>query len=152
MLPKVIDGVPLSVVICPKCANQCAAASMKLVPFNLETLLRCPSCARVTISRHWRCTCDTSWHLCHKHVLKACVQCTSFVSRKSVRLAKRPAATDLQSILDDELKREAKTAKREGTMIDLPNMIDLGASSSSLPLRSGMLTQNLRERFPHISK
>ena len=54
--------------------------------------------------------------------------------------------------LGDELKREAKRARKEEQEQDDPAVIELNPSSSSGLIRLGMLPLSLREKFPHVCK
>ena len=67
-LARASEGIPMHVVACPKCKIQCAAKSLKLIPFNLEVKIRCPGCKVASESRHWRCSCNLNWHMCCRHV------------------------------------------------------------------------------------
>ena len=148
-LPKPDGRVPLHVAICPRCNIHCAATSLSFLPFNLEVNIRCPVCHKPSVSRHWKCTCELSWHLCCRHVPIAPARKTSRVTRSPCS-AKRPADKPPGEILDDELRRESKHARKEESVLDDPPVIELGSSSAPPPIRPGMLPPSLRARFPHV--
>ena len=65
------------------------------------------------------------------------------------RSAQRPVDKPLGEILDDELMREAKHAKKECSEQDDGHIIELTSIPSTGYIRPGMLPPSLRERFPH---
>ena len=146
--PTPKEGIPMHIAKCPKCNNDCVATSILLFPSNLDKSVRCPKCCKTSGSRHWLCNCGKVWHLCHLHVPNNHTQSVkAIIVRGDVRRRKRPRDKPLSEILDDELARESKAAKKT-CPDDNPFAVIEMERPATCSIRSSMLPQSLSDKFP----
>ena len=101
---------------CPKCKGQNHAQNTKLQQTNLSIKIKCTNCCIRSSSMDWRCNCGVVWHTCQRHAPKAASNKAgenhTIVASKA---SKRPllSASSIEQLLDDDLKRESKAAKKQ---------------------------------------
>jgi ribonuclease HI len=145
-----LDRSILTQVHCPTCKT----SNTRMHSFNkmnLETLVKCKSCSRSAQSQNWLCPCANRWHMCPRHMLdQTTAPCVHKRQKTNNKTAKRPVVS-LGQMLDAELERESKQARKHfevGMLLD-ETIIEL-EPSSNISLRPGMLPSSLRERFSHV--
>ena len=134
-------------MICPKCNHINIAQCSKLIKGNLEIKIKCSNCCKLTPSFEWKCNCSNILHTCRWHANKAAniVGETNKVTRAAV---KRPRQSpSLEELLDDDLMRESRHAQQH----QVNDIIDLGYSIHKV-LKLSMLSDSLRNRFPHAAR
>ena len=63
-----VERKPTSFLIsCYKCQSRLDAANRYLYHNGKFVSIQCKQCRSHTISKRWRCSCDTFWHLCSTH-------------------------------------------------------------------------------------
>ncbi len=143
--------------VCVNCNQESPSHPDAFQLADLDFKIKCKACPKATPSRGWKCICGSLWHICprHGHVHVAhhdmIAHPTAFISsqigsRNTTR--KRKALLNegaYQDILDDELSREAKRAKKEYAKAD-GHTIMLNAPLRGT-LRASWLPPKLRERF-----
>ena len=135
-------------MICPKCGQLNIAQNTRLQQNNLDIKIKCTNCCIRSPSGDWKCNCDVVWHICQRHAHKAANTSKAKGSRTIVtsKASKRPLhKATLEQLLDDDLKRESKFAKKQ----PYDGIINLGYyAPMGRALSLGMIPPRLRERFP----
>jgi DNA-directed RNA polymerase subunit RPC12/RpoP len=135
--------------ICTKCGAQSSANRMNFTHTELDHSIKCPSCSKTSLSRHWHCSCKIPWHLCNRHL--PCPIQVETKATPSKASASQPGYHTLspRKVLDQELIRESKLARRRDCLDD-EDLIDLEPLPTQRVLHRAMLPASLRDRFPHV--
>ena len=139
--------IPISIMICPSCNSKGVADIAKLQQADLDIKIKCDNCCIRPPSRDWKCNCQVRWHTCLRHVCvtaihKAKGKPNPITSKASKRLLKNATVGQL---LDDDLQREPKLAKRllDDDIITLEDKAPMASA-----IKPNMIPQSLKDRFP----
>ena len=137
----------MHITICPNCGAHNTVNSLhsgKYLRRNLEIKIKCQGCHKSMPSIKWKCNCGELWHNCQKH---APIAAEKTVDNKHPNISGKASKRLLMSaspeeLLDDDLKRESKFAKKHQS----DEFIILEDSNGSR-FTPGMLPQRLKDRF-----
>jgi ribonuclease HI len=137
----------MHISICPNCGIHNTVNSLhsgKYLRTNLEIKIKCQDCYKSMPSIKWKCNCGEFWHNCQKH---APIAAEKTVDNKHPNISRKASKRLLLSaspekLLDDDLKRESKSAKKHQS----DDIIILEDSNGSY-VTPGMLPQRLKDRF-----
>jgi len=142
-----LQQMPISILICLVCKAESVARIAKLQQDNLDIKIKCDNCCIRPPSRDWKCNCQVRWHTCLRHVCvtaihKAKGKPNPITSKASKRLLKNATVGQL---LDDDLQRESKLAKRplDDDIITLEDKAPMASA-----IKPNMIPQSLKDRFP----
>jgi hypothetical protein len=116
----------------------------------LDKPLLCRMCKKSTASKKWACSCNIPWHLCERHIPGTTPAIKNPLVIKAIPMRHGYTESYCNSILDKEVQREAKRAKKAEPANDNPIITPAVSSLSHLRITPGMLPASLRERFPSI--
>ena len=140
----------MQVVQCLSCHKQSPAQYYNFQTFNLDAKIKCSVCHKSTPLRSWNCNCGVLWYNCKVH------SCTNEgvpkLASKSIKSSSSTASpkaelllnSSFEEILDDDLRVEAKRAKKS-----LENFTPVTGVQSTR-LTASMLPPKLRQRFAHL--
>ena len=150
----------MHVVQCPSCSKQSPSQNYKFQYKDLDLKIKCCECLKSTPLKAWRCNCGVLWHTCKVHSCTANVSPSvrSTTSSKSsiAKVAEKVSSERLLSnasfekILDDDLRSEAKWAKKSFEQDQTHAGVVNPVSTLNRELRAPMLSPNLRQRFAHL--
>ena len=137
----------MHIMVCSACLQQNIAQKGKLKSDDLAIKIKCSSCNKKSVSNIWKCNCGVMWHTCprHGHTQDPPYEAGGNLTTVARKASKRQLLTaNLEQILDDDLMRESKQAKK----CPREDFIELGHTSPHNRVISiGMIPQVLRERF-----
>ena len=137
----------MHIVQCPACDKQSPSDRYTFQYQDLDSKIKCIECSKHTAIRGWKCNCGIHWYNCRVH---CCTESLPKCKPKASKVRTETTSGSLGSnapyeqILDDDLKIEAKRAKRQlarQNHMVRPNQPSFSAS---------MLSPNLRQRFAHL--
>ena len=134
----------MHIMICPTCSRHQIAKRSRLDINDLSKKIQCNSCNSTKPSKLWKCNCGVRWHICPRHSQNPPSKSDDtkiIVARKASKRLLSNAS--IGQILDDDLKRESKSAKKHFN----EDNIELGFPVANRALKLGMIPQILRERF-----
>ena len=121
-------------------------------------MIKCKACHKFGPSRKWKCNCGVPWHICKVHSCAEKIKPTrinetqsssSHISGKAPSKRLSPNA-NIDEILDDDLRTEAKRAKRFDAESKVNSLAVHGNSQEiEASMQSGRFPQ-LRARFAHL--
>jgi ribonuclease HI len=157
------DAIDMHIITCPKCGNQGPVGKYTICYNKLDHTINCRMCHKSSESRHWKCNCSVPWFTCRKHQPDTVTQKHKASSqnadsdnpkhKRSKILVSNPDVsarrTDLSDILDKELLRESKRARRVAASEE-DITFHLNDASMASPIPVNMIPPSLRDRFPSI--
>ena len=113
----------MHVVQCPMCNKQSPSQQYKFQYRDLDTKIKCIECHKLTPLKAWTCNCGVLWHTCKVHTCTENVEPTmksQTLSKSRIEKAGAENASSkrlrcnalFEEILDDDLRSEAKQAKK----------------------------------------
>ena len=141
----------MHIVQCPACHKQSPSERYRFQYKDLDIKIKCSVCLKSTPIRGWNCNCGVLWYNCKVHsCTKNNLPKAEGKPRSSGSIEATPLVDKLienssyEDLLDDDLRREAKRAKKTSEQAD--------SSSRQQVTRftANMLSPNLRLRFPHL--
>jgi hypothetical protein len=141
-------GIQMHITRCPKCQKQNHADGLRFTQTDLDIKIPCRTCKKSSPSRAWKCNCEILWHTCQRHV-PIPIQDKKKTIITAATTSSGHASTSLKRLLDDELKRESKRAKHQPVWED-EDVLILESPPNIGPIREGMLTDSLRDKFPSV--
>jgi hypothetical protein len=146
------------IVQCPSCNNQISCQKYNFHTNDLDQKIKCSECLKHCPSRKWKCNCGVPWHTCKVHFCAEKVKpsrdnvsqsTSSHISGKATSKRLLPNAS-IDEILDDDLRTEAKRAKRFEAESKVDSLAVHGSSHQiEASMQSGRFPK-LRERFAHL--
>ena len=135
----------MHVMVCPQCKVHSVANGAKFKVDDLSIRIPCPSCGKRPISAHWHCYCGVVWHTCVRHSNHRYTSAPSQGrSRTRVRsTAKRQASVNADDLLDEDLLRESKLARKHS--LSHCQLSRTSLPDGNIPYR--MLPPRLRNKF-----
>ena len=120
--------------------------------YDLDKKIKCRDCSKLSHLRAWKCNCGILWHTCtvHSCIVKApqgAAEKARGANEKIVKISNYKRLLENAStehILDDDLKNEARKAKRRKT--NSPQR----SAEPNFRLKASMLPPNLRHKFAHL--
>jgi hypothetical protein len=141
--------VEMHLARCPKCQQQNPTDRLRFSKQDLDTKITCRACTKPSPARSWKCSCEVIWHTCTTHVPRPLqVKHKAVIPKVSASRSGYSASSHLK-VLDDELHRESKHAKRQDVLGD-EDIIILESVHSVGTIRESMLPVSLRDKFPGV--
>ena len=144
----------MQIVACPRCNIQSTYEHYNFQYQRLDDKAKCTECKKYSSVNDWKCNCGIPWYLCKVHT---CAKHTNQSRRNSrnpfssdnlknsaSRTSVKRPTSDLDEVLDEDLGRESKRAKK------VYEESSSTASTKPYTLRATMVCKNLRERFAHL--
>ena len=144
-------GQNACILRCPNCAGEVPARKNTFIMADLDSKIMCEVCSASTASKKWMCKCGDPWHICDKHA--GAWEIITHPAANKPPHTKRKASPrkqgilcqgSFEEILDDELKSEAKRARKVTPSEDSCIVLECKPRAK---LRASWLPQRLRERF-----
>ena len=154
-------GRQMHVAQCPSCHKQSPSQRYKIQCYDLDLKIKCCECLKRTCLKAWKCNCGVLWHTCRVHSCTENVepyyksQASSKSSMEKLTLEKTSSKrlhsnASFEQILDDDLRIDAKRAKKSHEQDETLARVQITVSSRPRELRAAMLSPNLRQRFAHL--
>ena len=148
---KMVLGHNACILKCPTCVEELPASKGTFAMADLDTKIKCEICSVSAPSKKWMCICGEPWHICDKHA-GAWVFIDPHAAFKPPHQKREASRKDqgilcqgsFEDILDDELKSEAKKARKYTPQDDSCIVMEYEPRAK---LRASWLPQRLRERF-----
>ena len=148
---EIVMKRPMHIVQCPFCDKQSPSQQYNFQYRDLDTKIKCSECHKFTPLKGWKCNCGVLWYNCKEHTCAVeIIPNTLSKPKRSSNSKALPkgslqANSSFEDLLDDDLKVEAKRAKKS-----LEHDAPLAGDKMPYKLKASLLSPNLRQRFAHL--